>query len=153
MTCEVQGYWQINVDSFNANGQATNQNVSAIVDTGTTFILGDTATVGEFYGAVNATDVGGGFYASKSPHIPMLAFLTLFFSVPCSAMPDVSITIGGRSFAISAETFNLGTYDSSGSSCLGAIVGSGSLAGMSMSVTGVFSYFLMFVVIRHLDSG
>lgn len=57
-------------------------------------------------------------------------------------MPNVSITIAGRPFAISAETFNLGSYDSS-DSCIGAIASTGSLGGMSMSVIGVFSCFLM----------
>jgi len=106
----LQGFWQISVDSINGNGQAINKDVSAVVDTGTSFILGDANMVGQFYGALNATDVGGGFY-----------------TMPCNAMPNVSITIEGTSFAISADTFNLGTYDSSGNSCIGAIAGTGSL--------------------------
>ncbi|KAF8548460.1 acid protease [Imleria badia] len=100
-----QGFWQINVDSINANGQAISTNVSAIVDTGTTLILGDAEIVGQFYSAINATDVGGGYYTRN-------------------------ITIQGKPFAISAETFNLGSYNSSGDSCMGAIVATGSLGNM-----------------------
>ncbi|KAG8217090.1 aspartic peptidase domain-containing protein [Butyriboletus roseoflavus] len=105
-----QGFWQLSLDSINANNQAISKNVSAIVDTGTTLILGDTLTVGQFYTALNATDVGGGFY-----------------TMPCDAMPNVSITIGGKSFPVSAETFNLGSYNSSGNSCIGAVAATGSL--------------------------
>ena len=139
--CCVQGYWQISLDSVNTNGQATGNNVSAIVDTGTTFILGDAGIVGQFYDALNATDVGGGFYTSKSLHTPVLVLLMyLVFSVPCDAMPDVSITIEGKPFAISAETFNLGSYNSSGNSCIGAITSTGSLGGMSASVIDMFPH-------------
>lgn len=134
LTCEVQGFWQISPDSINANGQAISENITAIVDTGTTFILGDVQTVGQFYSAINATDVGGGFYASKPARLlPVLAFLTSCFQVPCNAMPNVSITIGGKAFAISADVFNLGSYNSSGNSCVGAIAATGSLGGMSKS--------------------
>lgn len=54
-------------------------------------------------------------------------------------MPNVSITIGGKPFPISAETFNLGSYNSSGNSCIGAIAATGSLGGMLLSVMGAFS--------------
>ncbi|KAG6375808.1 aspartic peptidase domain-containing protein [Boletus reticuloceps] len=105
-----QGFWQINVGSLNANGQAISKNISAVVDTGTTLILGDAATVHQFYSGLNATDVGDGLY-----------------TMPCNAMPNVSITIQGKLFAISAETFNLGHYDTAGTQCVGAITGAGSL--------------------------
>lgn len=67
----VQGFWQINPDSINVNGQAILKNPTAIVDTGTTFIIGDAKVVGQFYSAVNATAVAGGFYTSKSLYILM----------------------------------------------------------------------------------
>ncbi|KAN0073788.1 Merops: A01.UPA [Tylopilus felleus] len=116
----VQAFWKINLDSINANGQATNKNASAIVDTGTTFILGDADIVRQFYSGLNATEEGGGFY-----------------TMPCNAMPNVSITIEGTAFPIAAELFNLGSYNSSPNSCFGAIVGSGSL-GETFIVGDVF---------------
>ncbi|KAI9570735.1 aspartic peptidase domain-containing protein [Boletus coccyginus] len=106
----LQGFWQINVDSIDANGQAISKDIPAIVDTGTSFILGNAENVSQFYSALNATNVGGGYY-----------------TMPCDVMPDISITIEGRSFAISAEMFNLGPSDSSGDSCIGAIAGTGNL--------------------------
>jgi len=105
-----QGFWTISGDAINANGADIITNFPAIVDTGTSYILGDAATVGQFYSALNATDVGNGFY-----------------TLPCNAMPNVSITIGGKAFPLSAETFNLGSYDTSGEACVGAILATGSL--------------------------
>ncbi|KAF9239152.1 aspartic peptidase domain-containing protein [Melanogaster broomeanus] len=105
-----QGFWTINGDAINVNGADIITNFPAIVDTGTSYILGDAATVGQFYGALDATDVGNGFY-----------------TLPCNAMPNVSITIGGKAFPLSAETFNLGSYDTSGEACVGAILATGSL--------------------------
>lgn len=44
-------------------------------------------------------------------------------------MPNVTITLGGKSFEVSAETFNFGTYGSSGNTCLGGIAGNEGLGG------------------------
>lgn len=44
-------------------------------------------------------------------------------------MPNVTITLGGKSFDISTETFNFGKYGSSGNTCLGGIAGSEGLGG------------------------
>lgn len=101
-----QGYWQVTGDAIAINGKQIVNEFSAIIDTGTTLILGDTTYVSQLYAVINATEVGGGVY-----------------SLPCDAMPNVTITLGGKSFAISAETFNFGTYGSSGNTCLGGIAG------------------------------
>lgn len=127
------------MDSIDANGQAISKDVPAIVDTGTSLILGNAENVSQFYSALNATNIGSGYYTSKSLYALMFAFLTPFL-VPCNAMPNVSITIEGRSFAISAEMFNLGPSDSSGDSCIGAIAGTGNLGSKSMSTAGVSSH-------------
>jgi cathepsin D len=44
-------------------------------------------------------------------------------------MPNVTITLGGKSFEVSTETFNFGTYGLSGNTCLGGIAGSEGLGG------------------------
>ncbi|KAG2139032.1 aspartic peptidase domain-containing protein [Suillus clintonianus] len=105
-----QGYWQIAGDAIGINGKEVVNGFSAIVDTGTTLIIGDTSYVSQLYAVINATEVGGGVY-----------------SLPCDAMPNVNITIGGKPFALSAETFNFGKYGSSGNTCLGGIAGSDGL--------------------------
>ncbi|KAH0830153.1 acid protease [Lanmaoa asiatica] len=114
-------------DSINANGQAISTNISAIVDTGTTFILGDTQIVGQFYNGPQRHERRKRILHEYVRTPSTVYFPYLVFSVPCNAMPNVSITIGGKLFAISAETFNLGSYNSSGNDCIGAIAATGSL--------------------------
>ena len=109
---EDKAWWQIKVDAIDARasgGNATLQTLHAIVDTGTTLIIGDPAEVDRFYtslGARNATEFGQGFYA-----------------FPCNAVPDVSITLGGTQFAISKESFNFGPVSEGSSDCVGGIIG------------------------------
>ncbi|KAI6103750.1 aspartic peptidase domain-containing protein [Pisolithus croceorrhizus] len=105
-----QGYWQISGDSISANGNVALSSFSAVVDTGTTLIIGDLDTVGQFYSSLNATDLGNGFY-----------------TLGCDSMPSISITIGGTAFPLSATTFNLGTYPTGSSQCVGAIAATGGL--------------------------
>lgn len=105
-----QGFWQISGDAISANGNTALSSFSAVIDTGTTLIIGDLDTVGQFYSTLNATDLGNGFY-----------------TLGCDSMPSVSITIGGTAFPLSATTFNLGTYPTGSSQCVGAIAATGSL--------------------------
>ncbi|KII95874.1 hypothetical protein PLICRDRAFT_170473 [Plicaturopsis crispa FD-325 SS-3] len=104
-----EGYWQINLTSVNANRKAALTDLSVIVDTGTTLVLGNAANVSAFYatipGSKNATDtVGAGFY-----------------TVPCDSIPEVSLTFGDTEFPISAETFNYGKASDNSSDCVGGI--------------------------------
>lgn len=106
-----QGYWQVNLDAVSANGTPAVNNLSAIIDSGTTLIIGDTDSVSQFYkaipGAKDATDtVGAGF-----------------FSLPCDSIPNVSLTFGGTAFNVSSKTFNLGLTQTGSSDCVGGIVG------------------------------
>ncbi|KAF9817257.1 hypothetical protein IEO21_03621 [Rhodonia placenta] len=105
-----QAYWQVQMDGVAVGGNSTLGNLSAIIDTGTTLIIGDAANVGKLYasipGAKNATSAGAGFY-----------------TVPCNAMPDVSFTFGGKPFHISKDLFSLGPVSHGSSDCLASVVG------------------------------
>ncbi|KAG2040257.1 aspartic peptidase domain-containing protein [Suillus americanus] len=101
-----KGLWQIAGDAIEINGKEIVNGFSAVVDTGTSMILGNFTYVSQLYAAINATEVDKGLYA-----------------LPCNAMPNVTITLGGKSFPLSAETFNMGPTDSSGKMCVGGIVG------------------------------
>ncbi|KAG1865394.1 aspartic peptidase domain-containing protein [Suillus subluteus] len=101
-----KGFWQLTGDAIGINGKEIVTGFSAIVDTGTTVILGNFTYVSQLYADINATEVDKGVYA-----------------LPCNAMPDVTITLGGKSFPLSAENFNMGPTDSSGKMCFGGIVG------------------------------
>ncbi|KAG6837527.1 hypothetical protein H0H93_007708 [Arthromyces matolae] len=104
-----QGFWQVSLDAVNVDGEATSTGLSAIIDTGTTLVLGDSDSVNSLYatipGAVDASStIGEGFW-----------------SFPCNNVPNVSLTFAGRSFAISPETFNLGPVSTNSPNCVGAI--------------------------------
>ncbi|KAF9221253.1 Asp-domain-containing protein [Gyrodon lividus] len=105
-----EGYWEVNMDSVDGNGQTVLSDVDCIIDTGTTLIVGMPSDVATLYQAIGGTDasdtVGEGYY-----------------TFPCDSVPSVSLTFGGTSFPISPETFNLGTVSSGSSDCVGGIVG------------------------------
>lgn len=89
--------------------------MSAIIDTGTTLIIGDSDAVSKFYsqipGAQPAFDtVGQGMY-----------------TFPCSSVPTISFTFGGKAFPISQDDFNMGTTGSDGQ-CVGSIVGNDNMS-------------------------
>ncbi|KAG8765017.1 hypothetical protein FRC19_007421, partial [Serendipita sp. 401] len=89
---------------------------SAIVDSGTTLVIGSTAGVKAFYkkipGSKDASStVGAGFY-----------------TFPCSAtIPSVSFTIGGKNLPMSASSVNFGPVSEGSSDCVGSIVADSSI--------------------------
>ncbi|KAJ3829455.1 acid protease [Lentinula raphanica] len=106
------GFWQIDLQSVNVNGEAAVSDLSAIIDTGTTLIVGDPDNVAAFYAAIPGSadasnTVGAGF-----------------FTVPCDAIPAVSMTFGGTSFTLSPDTFNLGLVSAGSNDCVGGITAS-----------------------------
>ncbi|KIJ60518.1 hypothetical protein HYDPIDRAFT_98543 [Hydnomerulius pinastri MD-312] len=105
-----EGYWQVNMDGVVGNGKTVLTSVDSIIDTGTTLIVGQPSDVATLYKAIGGKDAsstaGDGFY-----------------TFPCNAVPKVSLTFGGKSFPISADTLNLGPVSSGSSDCVGGIVG------------------------------
>ncbi|KII89342.1 hypothetical protein PLICRDRAFT_53792 [Plicaturopsis crispa FD-325 SS-3] len=106
-----EGYWQVDLDGVSAAGKKLVSSTSAIIDSGTTLIVGDTASVKKFYAGISgaksaASSVGDGYY-----------------TVPCDSIPSVSLTFGGKKFSVSSDSFNLGAATSGSSECVGGIVG------------------------------
>ncbi|KAH7884068.1 Asp-domain-containing protein [Phlebopus sp. FC_14] len=105
-----EGYWEVNMDSVQGNGQTILSNIDSIIDTGSSVIIGQPSEVAAFYDAVGGKDasdtVGQGYY-----------------TFPCDSVPAVSLTFGGTAFSISADTFNLGSVSPGSSDCVGGIVG------------------------------
>ncbi|EJD01580.1 acid protease [Fomitiporia mediterranea MF3/22] len=105
-----EGFWEINIDSVNVGSKPVTSNLDAIVDTGTSLVIGDSESVESIYeaipGAADASQtVGQGF-----------------FTVPCNSDPSTALSIGGGQFTISADTFNLGQVDETGQDCVGGII-------------------------------
>jgi cathepsin D len=82
----------------------------AIVDTGTTLLIGDDQGVEILYSAIpGARDAS----AILGPG---------FFTVPCNRIPTVGVTVGGQSFNVAPDIFNLGVLE--GNLCVGGVVSS-----------------------------
>jgi cathepsin D len=98
------------MDSINVGGKAAVSSLPAIIDSGTTLILGDSNGVAQFYSAIPgsapAYTVGQGYY-----------------TFPCNSA-SVSATFNGVTYDISADNFNLGTVSDGSSDCVGAVVAS-----------------------------
>jgi len=84
---------------------------SAIIDTGSTLVYGNSSSVKAFYGAIpgsrDASDtVGAGF-----------------FTFPCNSSNsiDISLTFGGKAFRIAADNFNVGQISQGSDDCVGGI--------------------------------
>jgi len=116
-----EGYWQIALEGVTVGGQsifAVSQ-TAAIVDTGTTLIVGDTQSVQTAYSTIpGALDNGDGTW-----------------SIPCDAQPSVSVTVGGQSFDISPSSFVL---QEGSDSCIGGLSYNDELAGQFWILGDVF---------------
>jgi len=111
------------MDSVGVDGKTVHGPLSAIIDTGTTLIIGTQSDVRKVYnnipGAKDATStVGPGF-----------------FTIPCSTTTIVSLSFGGTMFPISPNLFNLGQVNGAG--CVGALVGN-SIAANGWIIGDVF---------------
>ncbi|KII94327.1 hypothetical protein PLICRDRAFT_101811 [Plicaturopsis crispa FD-325 SS-3] len=111
-----EGYWQVDLDGISVGGKSAVDSTSAIIDSGTTLIVGDSDGVKQFYagidGAKEASSLGEGMY-----------------TVPCSSIPQISLTFNGKSFDVSSSTFNLGPASSGSSDCVGGIAASSASEG------------------------
>ena len=81
----AQGYWQVALDSANVNGGSAVSGIDAIIDSGTTLIVGDSDTVAAFYrnipGSEDASStVGDGFFTCKFYYIFNCECLTMLLS-------------------------------------------------------------------------
>jgi cathepsin D len=116
------------MDMVNVGTKTVLQTTSAIIDTGTTLIIGDASGVKKVYSSVSgakpATDtVGPGFWTGTCmSHFYYPMSLICILSVPCSAIPSVSFTFGGKSFSIPTAAFNLGKVSATSQDCVGALV-------------------------------
>ncbi|KAH8118780.1 acid protease [Phellopilus nigrolimitatus] len=105
-------FWEVSLSTVNVGNEVVVPSANdAIVDTGTTLLIGDTTNVPKIYAAIP-----GSRDASR----------TLgegFFTVPCDAIPtDVSLTLGGTAFTLSADTFNFGQVSEGSNECVGGIM-------------------------------
>jgi len=101
-----KGFWQVNMDGVEANGTMILTNVDAIIDTGTTFIVGTPSDVSKLYNAL------GGKPAS---------FAQGYYTLPCDSFPNISLTFNCQSFEIAASALESGLRDDS-SNCVSNLI-------------------------------
>ncbi|XP_010011005.1 PREDICTED: cathepsin E, partial [Nestor notabilis] len=89
-----QGYWQIQLDNVQLGGSVTfcTNGCQAIVDTGTSLITGPTKDIKELQGSIGASPVDGEVRATNRS---------------LGAMPDVTFTINGLPYTLSAQAYTL----------------------------------------------
>lgn len=109
-----QGFWQVDLDAVNVNGEPVVPASSAIIDTGSTLVYGNSTHVRSFYSAIpgsrDASDtVGAGF-----------------FTFPCNTSNtlEISLTFGGRAFQIAPDNFNVGQVSQGSDDCVGGVAAS-----------------------------
>ncbi|KAG1747412.1 Asp-domain-containing protein [Suillus lakei] len=110
MNIMSHGYWEVSMDSLGRNGKTVVGSAQAIVDSGTSLIIGGMGVVKVFYdGVVGAMSSDGGIW-----------------TVPCSTIDSIAptLTFGSKDFAVSAATFNLGPVSQGSSDCIAGIAGS-----------------------------
>ncbi|KAF8262632.1 acid protease [Lactarius quietus] len=110
-----QVFWNITLDTIVIGDKhiaPSRSTSSAVIDTGTTLIIGVENDVKEIYAQIPGSepadpkgDLGEGFY-----------------TIPCDFDTDVSFVFGGRPFPVSPRSFNLGSVTNSKNRCVGGIM-------------------------------
>ncbi|KAI0032971.1 acid protease [Vararia minispora EC-137] len=89
------GYWQVTMDGVSVGGTQVVGSTSAIIDTGTTLIVGDSQSVASVYSSISGAQANSdGTY-----------------SIDCNASPDITLTFSGQKFSINPSTFILANGD------------------------------------------
>jgi hypothetical protein len=106
-------FWEITTQSVSVGSKrVVTRAQDSIVDTGTTLLVVDPTSAQEIYAAIPgsrnaARTVGQGF-----------------FTIPCNEIPtDVSFTVAGKAFTLSADTLNFGPIEEGSNQCVGGIMG------------------------------
>ncbi|KAF8265089.1 acid protease [Lactarius quietus] len=112
MPVTVEGFWQGLFDGISVNGQTVVGAKDAIIDTGSSHVIGDAESIRAFYAKIPG---------SKESEIPTSSG-SRFYTIPCDFTTPISIIFSGREFQISASTFSLGASSAGSSDCVGGFV-------------------------------
>ncbi|KAF9227375.1 acid protease [Gyrodon lividus] len=107
-------YWTVGMGGVSVNGSLVSTGgLTGIIDTGTSFIYVPESTADGVYalipGSAPAPGYGDGYYY-----------------YPCDSQVQISFVFNNQKFALDARDFNLGVSYGDPSTCIGAIIGSGS---------------------------
>ncbi|CAL1715424.1 unnamed protein product [Somion occarium] len=103
----IQGFWQVTLDGVVVNNKTTVTNQTAIIDTGTSLIVGSPDEVKELYKNIRrSTSISDGIY-----------------SIPCDFNDTVAFTLGNTTFPIPPSVFNRGKIVPGSDLCIGGASG------------------------------
>ncbi|KAJ7072892.1 acid protease [Mycena amicta] len=104
-----EDFYALNLQALDVNNRvvATANGVVAIVDTGTTLLLGDPEGVEILYSAIPGAKDASQILGPG------------FFTVPCNRVPTAGITLGNQVFNVAPAIFNLGLLE--GNDCVGGV--------------------------------
>ncbi|KAG1722912.1 acid protease [Suillus lakei] len=109
-----KGYWQVEMDGILRLGQDITEShaAPAIIDTGTTFVI-------------TSYPIAQSYYANISGATAHTEGGDTYWTIPCDTINSTvpTFTFGGRAFAVSPQTYNLGP-DVLSSDCLAGIAAS-----------------------------
>jgi len=107
-----EDFYAISLQALDVNSKtvATANGVVAIVDTGTTLLIGDTQGVEILYSAIPGAKDASALIGAG------------FFTVPCNRVPTVGMVVGNSLFNVAPAIFNLGVLQ--GNDCVGGVVSS-----------------------------
>ncbi|KAF8261656.1 aspartic peptidase domain-containing protein [Lactarius quietus] len=111
----AKAFWNITLDSLFVGEKhivPPRNASSAIIDTGTTLIIGDENDVKEIYAHIPGSE----------PARPKDDLGEGFFTIPCDFDTVVSFVFGGKAFPVSPERFNTGNVTNSADRCVGGII-------------------------------
>lgn len=104
-----EDYWRINLGKVSCTGQTVATSVSAIVDTGTSLMAGPTAAITQLQQLIGATLLLEGEYTVDCSLIPTL--------------PNVTFTLGGQDFLLTANDYVLKISSFGETVCLSGFMG------------------------------
>ncbi|KAJ7366117.1 acid protease [Mycena albidolilacea] len=136
VSCNEGNFWGIPLQGLAVNNEpvATAKTITAVLDTGSTVVIGDDAGVKMLYSAIPGSKdasaiLGPGFFTVPCDSVPTVGLTLVNGTLP----PDQFLSTGVESppFNIAPEFFNLGVLQ--GNDCVGGVV---SADGLSFWVLG-----------------
>lgn len=106
-----EGYWQVTLNGIVLDGRKVFSATEAIIDTGSTLILGPAEAVAAIYGRI----------PGASPAFNRDGIKSGLYTIPCNFNMTIALEFGGTAFPISPNIFNLGPVYGQPNRCYGGM--------------------------------